>query len=125
GADCRRDASGIAHGQQAAEGARSRRTGRVLSRRQRWLPAGPPGRRDFAGRHAQAGAVEAKNRRHRENRRGHHRMNSMISESSSAATLRDNADVAEVLGRTYSAGFITRIEMTGLPPGLDEGTVRA
>ncbi len=52
-------------------------------------------------------------------------MNSMINESSSETTLRDNADVAEVLGRTYSAGFVTEIEMTGLPPGLDEGTVRA
>jgi Fe-S cluster assembly protein SufB len=50
---------------------------------------------------------------------------SMINESSSATTLRDNAGVAEVLGRTYSAGFITEIEMTGLPPGLDEDTVRA
>ena len=52
-------------------------------------------------------------------------MNSMINDSSSATALRDNADVAEALGRTYSAGFITEIEMTGLPPGLDEGTIRA
>jgi Fe-S cluster assembly protein SufB len=51
-------------------------------------------------------------------------MNSMTNESSSATILRDNADVAEALGRTYSAGFITQIEMTGLPPGLDEETVR-
>lgn len=49
----------------------------------------------------------------------------MNNQSSSAAILRDNADVAEVLGRTYSAGFITKIEMTGLPPGLDEETVCA
>lgn len=49
----------------------------------------------------------------------------MNNPSSSAAILRDNADVAEVLGRTYSAGFITKIEMTGLPPGLDEETVCA
>ncbi len=52
-------------------------------------------------------------------------MNSMINDSSSATALRDNADVAEALGRTYSAGFITEIEMTGLPPGLDEDTIRA
>jgi len=52
-------------------------------------------------------------------------MNSMINDSSSATALRDNADVAEALGRSYSAGFITEIEMTGLPPGLDEGTIRA
>ena len=52
-------------------------------------------------------------------------MNSMINDSSSATALRDNADVAEALGRAYSAGFITEIEMTGLPPGLDEGTLRA
>ncbi|KRE87693.1 Fe-S cluster assembly protein SufB [Rhodanobacter sp. Soil772] len=49
----------------------------------------------------------------------------MNNQSSTAATLRDNAGVAEVLGRSYSAGFTTEIEMTGLPPGLDEGTVRA
>ena len=51
-------------------------------------------------------------------------MNSMINESSSATTLRDNADVAEAIGRTYSAGIITDIEMTGLPPGLDAENVR-
>ena len=52
-------------------------------------------------------------------------MNNIINESSTATTLRDNAEVAEVLGRSYAAGFVTEIEMTGLPPGLDEGTVRA
>ena len=49
----------------------------------------------------------------------------MNNQSSTAATLRDNAGVAEVLGRSYSAGFITEIEMTGLPPGLNEETIRA
>ena len=49
----------------------------------------------------------------------------MNNQSSTAAALRDNAQVAEALGRSYSAGFITEIEMTGLPPGLDEGTIRA
>ena len=49
----------------------------------------------------------------------------MTIESSTATTLRDNVDVAEALGRSYAAGFVTDIEMTGLPPGLDEGTVRA
>lgn len=49
----------------------------------------------------------------------------MINEGSTATALRDNAGVAEALGRSYSAGFITEIEMTGLPPGLDEDTIRA
>ncbi|MDE2086503.1 MAG: Fe-S cluster assembly protein SufB, partial [Xanthomonadaceae bacterium] len=50
----------------------------------------------------------------------------MSSESTDTATiaLRDNAEVAEALGRNYSAGFVTEIEMTGLPPGLDEETIR-
>jgi len=48
----------------------------------------------------------------------------MSNESSTAAALRDNADVAEALGRTYSAGFITKIEMEGLPPGLNEDVIR-
>jgi hypothetical protein len=43
----------------------------------------------------------------------------MISDSTSTA-LRDNAEVAEVLGRSYAAGFVTDIEMTSLPPGLSE-----
>ncbi|TAL74824.1 MAG: Fe-S cluster assembly protein SufB [Rhodanobacter sp.] len=43
---------------------------------------------------------------------------------STATVLRDNAEVAEVLGRQYSAGFITQIETTGLPPGLNEETIR-
>jgi ABC-type transport system involved in Fe-S cluster assembly, permease component len=49
---------------------------------------------------------------------------SMINESSTTATLRGNAGVAEALGRGYAAGFVTDIEMTGLPPGLSEETVR-
>jgi Fe-S cluster assembly protein SufB len=49
----------------------------------------------------------------------------MTSERDNAATvLRDNAEVAEALGRSYSAGFVTEIESTGLPPGLDEETIR-
>ena len=40
-----------------------------------------------------------------------------------ATKLHDNAEVAEVLGRSYDAGFITEIECTGLPPGLDENTI--
>jgi Fe-S cluster assembly protein SufB len=43
---------------------------------------------------------------------------------STATALRDNAEVAEALGRRYSAGFITQIETTGLPPGLNEETIR-
>jgi Fe-S cluster assembly protein SufB len=48
----------------------------------------------------------------------------MTSESSSATTLRDNAEVAEALGRTYAAGFVTDIETTSLPPGLSEDIIR-
>ncbi len=44
--------------------------------------------------------------------------------ASTRNALRDNAGVAEALGRNYSAGFVTEIEMTGLPPGLDEETIR-
>jgi len=40
------------------------------------------------------------------------------------ATLRDNAEVAEALGRRYSAGFVTDIETDSLPPGLSEDIVR-
>ncbi|MGN2250790.1 Fe-S cluster assembly protein SufB [Frateuria sp. GZRe14] len=38
--------------------------------------------------------------------------------------MRDNAEVAEALGRNYAAGFVTEIESDSLPPGLDEGTIR-
>ncbi|MGN2252446.1 Fe-S cluster assembly protein SufB [Frateuria sp. GZRe12] len=38
--------------------------------------------------------------------------------------LRDNAEVAEALGRNYAAGFVTEIESESLPPGLDEGIIR-
>ena len=48
----------------------------------------------------------------------------MIRESSTATALRDNAEVAEALGRGYAAGFVTDIEMTSLPPGLSEDTIR-
>jgi Fe-S cluster assembly protein SufB len=48
----------------------------------------------------------------------------MTSESSTATTLRDNADVAEALGRSYAAGFVTESEMAGLPLGRGEGTIR-
>jgi Fe-S cluster assembly protein SufB len=51
--------------------------------------------------------------------------NTMTNENSTATALRDNAEVAEVLGRSYAAGFVTDIEMTSLPPGLDEDTIRA
>jgi len=43
---------------------------------------------------------------------------------SSATTLRDNAEVAEALGRRYEAGFVTDIETTSLPPGLSEDIIR-
>jgi Fe-S cluster assembly protein SufB len=49
--------------------------------------------------------------------------NMMSSETSSAVTLRDNAEVAEALGRTYSAGFVTKLETVSLPPGLNEDTI--
>ena len=48
----------------------------------------------------------------------------MSSENSTATTLRDNAEVAEVLGRKYAAGFVTAIESVSLPPGLNEDTIR-
>jgi Fe-S cluster assembly protein SufB len=38
--------------------------------------------------------------------------------------LRDNAEVAEALGRNYEAGFVTDIESVSLPPGLTEDTIR-
>ena len=37
----------------------------------------------------------------------------------------DNAAVEAALSRRYDAGFVTDIESESLPPGLDEGTVRA
>ena len=42
----------------------------------------------------------------------------------SATTLRDNAEVAEALGRRYEAGFTTDIETEYLPAGLSEDIVR-
>src|SRR4249920_1920274 len=36
-----------------------------------------------------------------------------------------NEAVAEAINRRYSAGFVTDIESESLPPGLDEGVVRA
>ena len=36
-----------------------------------------------------------------------------------------NAGIHAQLGRKYDAGFITAIETESLPPGLDEGTIRA
>ena len=42
----------------------------------------------------------------------------------SATTLRDNAEVAEALGRRYEAGFVTDIETEYLPAGLSEDIVR-
>ncbi|MGN2243813.1 Fe-S cluster assembly protein SufB [Frateuria sp. GZRR33] len=38
--------------------------------------------------------------------------------------MRDNAEVAEALGRNYAAGFVTEIESESLPPGLDEDIIR-
>jgi Fe-S cluster assembly protein SufB len=38
--------------------------------------------------------------------------------------LRDNAEVAEALGRNYAAGFVTEIESISLPPGLNEDIIR-
>jgi len=40
------------------------------------------------------------------------------------AALRDNAEVAEALGRNYAAGFVTQIESVSLPPGLNEDIIR-
>ena len=36
-----------------------------------------------------------------------------------------NTEILEQLGRRYDAGFVTDIESDSLPPGLDEGTIRA
>ena len=47
-----------------------------------------------------------------------------IESRTDSAALRDNVEVAEALGRNYAAGFITDIESVGLPPGLDENTIR-
>jgi len=41
-----------------------------------------------------------------------------------AAPVRDNAEVEAALNRRYEAGFVTDIESTTLPPGLNEDTVR-
>ncbi|HET6805440.1 MAG TPA: Fe-S cluster assembly protein SufB [Frateuria sp.] len=38
--------------------------------------------------------------------------------------MRDNAEVAEALGRNYAAGFVTEIESESLPPGLNEDIIR-
>ena len=51
-------------------------------------------------------------------------MNQTMTNDSTSTALRDNADVAEALGRSYSAGFVTDIEMTSLPPGLSEDIIR-
>jgi Fe-S cluster assembly protein SufB len=47
-----------------------------------------------------------------------------VTENTDNTVLRDNAEVAEALGRNYAAGFVTEIESDSLPPGLDEGTIR-
>ncbi len=44
--------------------------------------------------------------------------------SDTSTTLRDNAEVAEALGRRYEAGFVTDIETDSLPPGLSEDIIR-
>ncbi|HEX5307386.1 MAG TPA: Fe-S cluster assembly protein SufB, partial [Dyella sp.] len=49
----------------------------------------------------------------------------MTSEHTETVAPVDNAEVIEALGRRYAAGFVTDIETDYLPPGLDEGTVRA
>ena len=41
-----------------------------------------------------------------------------------AAPAHDNAEVEAALNRRYEAGFVTDIESTTLPPGLNEDTVR-
>lgn len=41
-----------------------------------------------------------------------------------AAPVHDNAEVEAALNRRYEAGFVTDIESTTLPPGLNEDTVR-
>jgi Fe-S cluster assembly protein SufB len=47
-----------------------------------------------------------------------------MTENTDSAVLRENAEVAEALGRNYEAGFVTDIESVSLPPGLDEDTIR-
>jgi len=47
-----------------------------------------------------------------------------VTENTDNTILRDNAEVAEALGRNYAAGFVTEIESESLPPGLDEGIIR-
>ena len=47
-----------------------------------------------------------------------------MSKESSVTTLQQNAEVAEALGRGYSAGFVTKLETVSLPPGLNEGVIR-
>ena len=37
----------------------------------------------------------------------------------------DNAELRGLVDREYEHGFVTDIEQESLPPGLDEGTVRA
>src|SRR6187399_2187056 len=50
----------------------------------------------------------------------------MTSELARPATQVPATDVvADAIGRRYSAGFVTDIESESLPPGLDEGVVRA
>ena len=47
-----------------------------------------------------------------------------MTENTDSTVLRDNAEVAEALGRNYAAGFVTEIESESLPPGLDEDIIR-
>lgn len=42
-----------------------------------------------------------------------------------AAMATERQDIEQALARRYEAGFVTQIESDALPPGLDEGTVRA
>src|SRR3982750_3325022 len=50
----------------------------------------------------------------------------MAIENTQAETVASgNADIIEQLGRRYDAGFVTDIESDSLPPGLDEGIIRA
>ncbi len=51
-------------------------------------------------------------------------MDIKMSNEGSVTTLQQNAEVAEALGRAYSAGFVTKLETVSLPPGLDEGVIR-
>jgi Fe-S cluster assembly protein SufB len=53
-------------------------------------------------------------------------MNAMTSELARAAgEVPSNDIVADAINRRYSAGFVTDIESESLPPGLNEGVVRA